>query len=116
MAESAQAMQAGEIGFTHLVEMARTADAVGDAFVETKLLQLARESSPGKFHYKCMHYRHSVDAKAVAKEQAELAESSFLHLNTQDDGGLSSPGCSTRSAGRWCATRSSRWRAAQVPT
>src|SRR5438132_13412246 len=88
MAESAQAMQAGEIGFTHLVDMARTADAVGDAFVETKLLELARESSPGKFHYKCMHYRHSVDAKAVAKEQAELAESSFLHLNTQDDGGL----------------------------
>ena len=88
MAESTQAMQAGEIGFTHLVEMARTADAVGDAFVETKLLELARESSPGKFHYKCMHYRHSVDARAVAKEQAELAETRFLHLNTQDDGGL----------------------------
>ena len=88
MAESTQAMQAGEIGFTHLVEMARTADAVGDAFDETKLLELARENSPGKFHYKCMHYRHSVDARAVAKEQAELAESSFLHLNTQDDGGL----------------------------
>src|SRR5437660_4303484 len=88
MAESAQAMQSGEIGFTHLVEMARTADAVGDAFDETKLLELARESSPGKFHYKCMHYRHSVDARAVAKEQAELAETRFLHLNTQDDGGL----------------------------
>src|SRR5207302_18870 len=88
MAESTQAMQAGEIGFTHLVEMARTADAVGEAFDETKLLELARENSPGKFHYKCMHYRHSVDARAVAKEQAELAESSFLHLNTQDDGGL----------------------------
>jgi len=88
MAESAQAMQAGEIGFAHLVELARTADAVGKAFDETKLLELARENSPGKFHYKCMHYRHSVDAKAVAEEQAELAETRFLHLNTQDDGGL----------------------------
>ena len=88
MAESTQAMQAGEIGFTHLVDMARTADAVGEAFDERKLLKLAREHSVGKFHYKCMHYRHSVDSKAVAKEQAELAESSFLHLNTQDDGGL----------------------------
>jgi len=88
MAESTQAMQAGEIGFTHLVDMARTAEAVGEAFDERKLLKLARENSPGKFHYKCMHYRHSVDARAVAKEQAELAETRFLHLNTQDDGGL----------------------------
>ena len=88
MAESAQAMQAGEIGFTHLVDMARTAEAVGEAFDERKLLKLAREHSVGKFHYKCMHYRHAVDSKAVAKEQAELAETRFLHLNTQDDGGL----------------------------
>src|SRR5437879_3204413 len=88
MAESTQAMQSGEIGFTHLVDMARTAEAVGEGFDERKLLKLAREHSVGKFHYKCMHYRHAVDSRAVAKEQAELAESSFLHLNTQDDGGL----------------------------
>src|SRR5437588_2177899 len=92
MAESTQAMQAGEIGFTHLVDMARTAEAVGDAFDETKLLELARENSPGKFHYKCMHYRHSVDARAVAEEPAELADSSFLHLYNQDDADL----CLTR--------------------
>jgi hypothetical protein len=89
MEESAQAMQAGEIGFTHLTVMARTANAVGKAFDEKKLLELARENSPGKFHYKCMHYRHSVQPKAYAEEQAELAENRFLHLNTQDDGCLS---------------------------
>src|SRR5438477_11214486 len=111
MAESTQAMQAGEIGFTHLVEMARTAEAVGEAFDELKLLKLARENSPGKFHYKCMHYRHSVDARAVAKEQAELAETRFLHLNTQDDGGLFLTGLLDPVGERWCATRSSRWRA-----
>jgi hypothetical protein len=89
MPESAQAMQAGEIGFTHLTVMARTANAVGKAFDEKKLVELARENSPGKFHYKCLHYRHSVQPKAYAEEQAELAENRFLHLNTQEDGCLS---------------------------
>src|SRR3989442_12496849 len=28
---------------------------------EGTLLQLAKLNSPGKFHYKCLHYRHSVD-------------------------------------------------------
>jgi hypothetical protein len=92
MPESLQAMQSGEIGFAHLTEMARTAEAVGKAFDEQKLLELARENSPGKFHYKCLHYRHSVQPKTYADEQAELAETRFLHLNTQDDGCLSITG------------------------
>src|SRR5882672_3366530 len=41
MPESSQAMDEGEIGFAHLTVMARTADAVGKAFDETKLLRLA---------------------------------------------------------------------------
>src|SRR5207237_10230908 len=61
MAESTQAMQAGEIGFTHLVEMARTAEAVGEAFDELKLLKLARENSPGKLHYKSLPCRRYAD-------------------------------------------------------
>src|SRR5260370_42072707 len=85
MAESAQAMQSGEIGFTHLTSMARTANAGGKAFDEKKLLELARESPPGKLHYQSLHYRHSGQPQVVAAEQAELAESNFLHLNTQDD-------------------------------
>src|SRR5260370_25418324 len=93
MAESAQAMRSGEIGFTHLTSMARTANAVGKAFDEKKLLELAREGSPGKFHYRCLHYRHTVQPKVVAAEQAELAETNFLHLNTQDDGFLFFTGC-----------------------
>ena len=66
MKESRAAMDAGEIGFAHVTVMARTADAVGNAFDETQLLPLAKENSPGKFHYKCMHYRHSIDARAYA--------------------------------------------------
>ncbi|HSS61780.1 MAG TPA: DUF222 domain-containing protein, partial [Candidatus Limnocylindrales bacterium] len=86
--ESIQAMNEGEIGFAHLIVMTRTADAVGKAFDESKLLQLARENSPGKFHFKCMHYRHSVDPEAYAKNQAALAETRGLQLSTAEDGFL----------------------------
>ena len=85
---STRAMHEGEIGFAHVAVMARTAAAVGDAFDELKLLQLARGSSPGKFHYQCMHYRHSVDANAYAHEQAEQARRRALRLGSADDGCL----------------------------
>ena len=88
MAQSQQAMNEGAIGFAHLTVMARTAVAVGAAFDEGKLLQLARESTPGRFHYKSMHYRHSVEPKAYADEQAELAENRKLRLSTAEDGCL----------------------------
>src|SRR3989440_2632669 len=86
LAESSQAMDDGEIGFAHLAVMARTADAVGKAFDETKLLKLARENSPGKFHYKCLHYRHSVNSKQYAEEQADLAQTNTLHMSRGEDG------------------------------
>ncbi|TMG46788.1 MAG: hypothetical protein E6H85_00910, partial [Chloroflexi bacterium] len=78
MPESVQAMRAGDIGFAHLTVMARTANAVGEAFDEEQLLQLARDNSPGKFHYKCLHYRHAVNSRQYAKEQAEQAETNLL--------------------------------------
>jgi uncharacterized protein DUF222/HNH endonuclease len=89
LAESHQAMRAGDIGFAHLTVMARTANAVGVAFDERNLLKLARENSPGKFHYTCLHYRHAVNAKAYGEEQDELTQGSYLHLNAQEDGCLS---------------------------
>src|SRR4029077_15253738 len=88
MAQSQKALAEGEIGFAHMTVMARTARVVGQAFDETRLLQLARESSPGKFHCRCMHYRHSVDPKAYAVEQADLAENRNLRLSTAEDGCL----------------------------
>jgi Domain of unknown function (DUF222) len=88
LGQSCQAMEAGEIGFAHLTVMARTANAVGQAFDEGKLLELARENSPGKFFYKSMHYRHAVDARAYNREQAELVEKRALRLNTAEDGCL----------------------------
>ncbi len=85
---SVDAMQAGEIGFAHLTVMARTAGAIRSHFSEEKLLPMARENSPGRFHYKCMHYRHAVDAAAYAGEQAELVENRRLKLSTAQDGCL----------------------------
>src|SRR5450830_1556947 len=68
--ESVHALTEGEIGFAHVTSMARTADALGDRFDETVLIEKARESSPGKFYFICTHYRHAADAKRYAEEQA----------------------------------------------
>jgi hypothetical protein len=86
--QSLEAMKAGEIGFAHLATMARTANAVGKAFDESKLLPLARETSPGKFFRKCEHYRHAVDARGYNRDQQELAEGRALRLSTAQDGCL----------------------------
>jgi hypothetical protein len=88
MPESVQAMQAGEIGFTHLTVMARTAEAVGQAFDEAVLLKKARECSAGKFYFKCAHYRHSVLPKAYAEEQEEQVQNNRVRLSTAEDGSL----------------------------
>src|SRR5579864_2286070 len=79
---------AGEIGFPHVVVMARTADAVGDTFDEQELLDKAVSSTPGKFRFICQHYRHAADPKAYASEQETLAENRRLSLSTWEDGSL----------------------------
>lgn len=86
--ESTKAMESGVIGYAHLAVMARTANAIRGQFDETKLLQLAKDNTPGKFHYKCMHYRHAVNAQAYAAEQAEMVENRRLKLSTAQDGCL----------------------------
>jgi Domain of unknown function (DUF222)/HNH endonuclease len=86
--ESILSMKADHIGFAHLTVMARTAAAVGDVFDEKHLLELAENSSPGKFHYKCLHYRHAVNAEKYAADQERLTEGRSLRLNTAEDGCL----------------------------
>ena len=88
MPESMEAMAAGEIGFSHLTVMARTAEDLGDRFDESVLIQKARESSPGKFHYICSHYRHAADPKRYADEQAEQVQQRRLKLSKWMDGSV----------------------------
>lgn len=85
---SVRAMDAGEIGFAHLAVMARTANSIRGEFDEAMLLDLAQENSPGKFHFKCMHYRHAVNAVQYAQEQEKLFEGRALRLSTAEDGCL----------------------------
>lgn len=77
-----------EIGYSHLAVMARTAEAVGKSFEERPLLELALEHTPGKFYYKSLHYRHSVDAKKYAEDQNDDAITHHLSLSTGEDGHL----------------------------
>src|SRR4029077_19436784 len=68
--------------------MARTANALGDKFKETKLLDKALENSPGKFHHICRHYRHAANRKGYEAEQAELVENRWLSMTSVEDGSL----------------------------
>jgi len=88
ISDSEDAFCNGEIGFQHLTVMARTAIAIGEGFDESKLLPLARKHSPGKFYFEAMHYRHSIQPKEVALEQADLAENRHLSMSTGEDGCL----------------------------
>src|SRR5438105_11276402 len=88
MPMSVDCLSEGQIGYSHLSVMARTAEAVGKSFDERKLLGLALDLTPGKFYYKSLHYRHSVDPKAYAEEQSEQAINHHLSLSMGEDGHL----------------------------
>jgi hypothetical protein len=88
MPESIEAMTEGRIGYAHVTVMARTAEALGDKFDESALIDKARKSSPGKFHYICTHYRHAADPKQYADEQAEQVQNRWLKLSKWMDGTL----------------------------
>src|SRR5258706_10394121 len=51
LAESVQAVEAREIGFAHLVIIARTADAVGERFDGSHMLQKTPAGSAGQCHH-----------------------------------------------------------------
>ena len=84
--ESMQSLARGEIGFAHVVSMAKSANAVGDRFREDDLVKEARENSPGKFHHLCRHYRHAADPAGFESEQAVAFENRYLVLSKWIDG------------------------------
>jgi Domain of unknown function (DUF222)/HNH endonuclease len=91
MPESLQAMLSGEIGFQHLVVMAKTADALQGSktarpFDETMVLDKARENTPGRLHHVCLHLRHALDAQAYAEEEQEVVELRSLEIKSGGEG------------------------------
>ena len=87
LAATADAMRSGEIGYAHVATMANTARAV-KGFDERALLPLARKHSAGKFYYKCLHYRHSLDSKAYCEEQNDQDLNHHLRVSTAQSGHL----------------------------
>ena len=84
---SVAAVEEAEIGFQHLVYMARTQHAVGERPINQEhLLAEAKEVSVGRFWHLCQQARHAADAEGMAREQAEAVEQRALRLSQQQDG------------------------------
>ncbi len=87
MPAAVQAVIDAEIGFQHLVQLARTKRAVGaQPLDEEHLLAEAKEVSVGRFWHLCQQARHAADADGVAREQANAVEARALRLSQQQDG------------------------------
>ncbi len=92
LSESVAKIYSGELGYAHLVVMARAADYVREAFDERDLLPKALESSPGKLYHAVQHYRHAKRPTAVAKEEAQLIEQRSLRFGHWPNGEISVSG------------------------
>src|SRR5579859_3212064 len=91
MPESVQALEAGEIGFAHLMVMARTAQALkrsrtATTFDEQAILAMARESTAGRLYYDCQHLRHAHDPQGYAADEAEAVEARTLEIKGGGNG------------------------------
>ena len=97
MPESVQAMVAGEIGFSHLMVIARTAQGLKRSrtaapFDEKAILATARESTVGKLYYDCQHLRHAQDPRGYAADEAEAVEARTLEIKSGGHGWVSFKG------------------------
>lgn len=90
--ESADAMAEGEIGFAHLAEIARAAEALRTSptargFDERRLLERAKvEDSLTSFGTFCLKYRHTMDPEAYVNEELEGVEARKLEISGAGNG------------------------------
>jgi hypothetical protein len=82
------AVEAGQVGYSHLVHLARTAEKVGSALVESELLEFAKENSPGKLWYRCRYEVHRFDRERELADHNAEDERRFLSLRRQEDGSV----------------------------
>ena len=92
LGDSREKLYDAQLGYAHMVVLARAADDVRDAFDERDLLRVALENSPGKLHYVCRDYRHAKHPVAVAREEAELIEQRSLRFGQWPNGAVSVSG------------------------
>jgi hypothetical protein len=87
LADTVTAVAEHEIGFQHLVFMARTKHQVcGKPFPEDHLLAEAKEVSVGRFWHLCQQARHAADAAGMARDQEWAVEERALRINQQENG------------------------------
>jgi hypothetical protein len=97
MRESVQAMEAGQIGFAHLMVMARTAQTLKRSrtavpFDEKAILDNARQNTVGRLYYDCQHLRHGQDPQGYAADEAEAVEARKLEIKSGGNGWVSIKG------------------------
>src|SRR5579859_2284756 len=97
MPESVQALESGEIGFAHLMVMARTAQALqrsrtATPFDEKTVLETARANTVGRLYYDCQHLRHAQDPQGYAADEAEAVEARTLEIKSGGNGWVSIKG------------------------
>ena len=84
------AVEAGEVGFAHMAELAFVVAEVADHWLtedEERLLRKARELTVTSFRKACEHFRHQADAERFNRHQVDATESCRLRLS----GGSSGP-------------------------
>jgi uncharacterized protein DUF222 len=86
LTESTAALAEGRIGFAHFALLARTAEAVGTRFNETRLLKQAAQLSVMRFRNACMHARHAANPEDYVTEEKQGVEARSLTLTTVDNG------------------------------
>ena len=81
------AVEEGEIGFGHLVHLARLRREVGDHWLdEERLVEEAENASVSRFWHICQQARHAADPDGFAQEKRDLFEERRLRVSKQQDG------------------------------
>ena len=88
--ESSAALDRGEVGFGHLVHMARNAGFIArrrtGSFSEAPLLDRAVNESVSRFRHTCLNFRHVQDPEGVVEEEATAVEMRELSFSPQEGG------------------------------
>ena len=88
--ESVEAVAGGEIGFGHLVHIARAQRQVGESRLDERtLVAEAKEVSVSRFWYVCQQARHACDPQGVADEARSQHEARSLTIRRREDGMVS---------------------------
>ena len=97
------AMAEGEIGFGHLVHLARLRREAGDHWLdEERLLEEAKDASVSRFWHICQQARRAADPEGFAQEKRDRFEQRRLRVSKLQDGMVTIS---------W-----NRWRGSQAPT